>query len=99
MRNDLFLSPVPVLAGSAGRRDIASLSDMHEFLTSWPQSRHCDIYRTALRACQAAQAGHLTTEQARRAFVEFAKMSRILDPRMDAFIANAALGKMSDRHA
>jgi len=59
---------------------IRSLMDVHRFLTDWPPSRRTSVYSTAQRACQAAREGHLTADQARRAFIEFAKVHDILWP-------------------
>ncbi|MBN9073653.1 MAG: DUF982 domain-containing protein [Rhizobiales bacterium] len=93
-----FQSPVAVMVGLGAKREVCSLRDMHEFLMDWPPSRRGPVYNTAVRACEAARIGHLTVEQARRAFVEFARISRILWPEMDAAIADAALCKASYRY-
>lgn len=93
-----FQSPVAVMVGLGAKREIRSLQDMREFLADWPPSRRGPVYHTAVRACDAAKVGHLTVEQARRALVEFAKISRILWPEMDAVIADAALRSVPERH-
>lgn len=99
MIDNTFSSPVAVMIGLGAKREVCSLREMHEFLTDWPPSRRTDVYRTAVRACAAARGGHLTVEQARRAFVEFARISGILWPDMDGVIANAALRGSRDWHA
>jgi uncharacterized protein DUF982 len=69
--------PVAIAVGAGFRRDIATLAEMQNFLTEWPQARRGKIYDTALRACEMARAGHLTREQARRAFTAFAEAAGI----------------------
>lgn len=91
MIDNTFSSPVAVMIGLGAKREVRSIKDMHEFLTDWPPSRRTDVHRTAVRACAAVRDGHLTVEQARRAFIEFARISGILWPDMDGVIADAAL--------
>ena len=69
--------PVAIAVGAGFKRDIATLAEMQNFLNEWPQARRGKIYETALRACGAARAGHLTTDQARRAFTAFAEAAGI----------------------
>lgn len=90
MHSMRFDKPVSVTVGLNGTLEIHSLMDMHRFLTDWPPTRRTSVYETAVRACQAAHQGHLTADQARRAFVEFAKLHDILWPDMDSVIADAA---------
>ena len=90
MHSIKFEKPVSITVGFDGRLEVRSLMDMHRFLIDWPPSRRTSIYATAVRACEAARQGHLTAEQARRSFIEFAKVHDILWPDMDAFIADAA---------
>lgn len=94
-----FQIPVAVSVGLGTRLEIRSLMDMHRFLQDWPQSRRTSIYSTAWRACEAARLGHLTPEQARRAFVGFAKCHDILWPDMDGLIAEAARRRLDPSHA
>jgi hypothetical protein len=93
MHSFKFDKPVSVSVGFGCRLDVHSVMDMHRFLTDWPPSRRTSIYATAVRACDAARQGHLTAEQARRSFVEFAKVHDILWPDMDAVIADVALNR------
>ncbi|UVK37824.1 DUF982 domain-containing protein [Mesorhizobium sp. AR10] len=74
----LFHAPVAIAVGAGFKRDIASLAQMQNFLKEWPPARRGPIHATALRACDAARAGHLTTDQARRAFMSFAEAAGIL---------------------
>ena len=92
MHSFKFDKPASVSVGFGGKLDVRSVMDMHRFLTDWPPSRRTSIYATAVRACDAARHGHLTPEQARRSFIEFAKVHDILWPDMDAVIADRAVG-------
>ena len=87
MNNQSFETPVAVEVGMGSKLEIRNLADIHQFLIDWPPSRRGPVHSTAIRACDAARIGHLTTEQARRAFVEFAKCHQILWPDIDAVIA------------
>jgi len=93
-----FQQPVLVAIDFGAKVDIRSVLDMHRFLTDWPPSRRTSVYSTAVRACQAAREGHLTVEQARRAFVEFAKVHDILWFDMEPAIAQMAVRGRHSRH-
>lgn len=69
--------PVAIAVGAGFKRDIATLAEMQNFLQEWPQARRGNIYATAFRACDAARAGHLTKDQARRAFIAFTEAAGI----------------------
>jgi len=76
--NEMQLQPPVAIAVGAGfKRDIASLAEMQNFLKEWPAARRGKIYDTAVRACEAARAGHLSTGQARRAFASFVEAAGI----------------------
>ena len=76
--NDMRLQvPVAIAVGAGFKRDIATLAEMQNFLKEWPQAGRGKIYDTALRACEMARAGHLTKDQARRAFTAFAEAAGI----------------------
>lgn len=90
MQSLKFDNPVSVTLDFETKVDVRSLMDMHRFLTDWPPSRRTSVYTTAVRACEAARQGYLTTEQARRAFVEFAKVHSILWD-IDGFIASPGI--------
>jgi hypothetical protein len=72
-----FHAPVAIAVGAGFKREIASLAEMENFLKEWPPARRGQVYATALRACGAARVGHLTVDQARRAFVSFAEAAGI----------------------
>ena len=78
MYNTVLKVPVSVSIGPGHTVNVCTLFSMHQFLQGWPASRRTPIYETALRACVAAREGRLTAEQARQAFVEFAKSHKVL---------------------
>ncbi|MBZ9809733.1 MULTISPECIES: DUF982 domain-containing protein [unclassified Mesorhizobium] len=83
MHDKLFHSPVALTVGLGFKREIASLAEMHDFLTEWTTSRRGPLYRNAVKACALAIPGYITIEQARRALVEFAEAAGILWPEVD----------------
>ncbi|RUU04412.1 DUF982 domain-containing protein [Mesorhizobium sp. USDA-HM6] len=80
MHDRMFFTPVAVSVGAGHRRMIASLSDMHEFLTEFPPSRRRLSYGAAVRACEAARAREISAESARDALITFAVTAGILWP-------------------
>lgn len=72
-----FEIPVCVKIGST-TREVKSVRGACECLIDWPHSRRGPIYRTAVRACEAAVAGQVSVEGARSAFVGFARVTGIL---------------------
>ncbi|KUM27064.1 hypothetical protein AU467_17800 [Mesorhizobium loti] len=80
MRDRMFFTPVAVSVGAGHKRMIASLSDMHEFLTEFPPSRRRLSYGAAVRACEAARAEEIAAESARDALITFAVTAGILWP-------------------
>lgn len=77
--NDMpFHAPLTIAVGAGFKREIASLAEMQNFLKEWPAVRRGPVYATAIRACEAARAGHLTADQARRAFMGFAEAAGIV---------------------
>ena len=89
--------PVAIAVGAGFRRDITTLAEMQNFLREWPHARRGKIYETALRACEMARAGHLTKDQARRAFAAFAEATGIawtgIDPVTALRLAKAGTGQ------
>ena len=81
-----FEKPVAVSVGFDSKI-VVRKRDMHRFLIDWAPSRRTSFYSTAARACEAARQGHLTAEQAKRSFMEFAKVHDILWPDTEAAIA------------
>ncbi|OHV86826.1 DUF982 domain-containing protein [Mesorhizobium sp. ORS 3428] len=73
-------TPVAVSVGAGHKRMLASLSDMHEFLTEFPPSRRRLSYGAAVKACEAARAGKISAESARDAMINFAVTAGILWP-------------------
>ncbi|MFU0505821.1 DUF982 domain-containing protein [Pseudaminobacter sp. NGMCC 1.201702] len=58
--------------------EVYSVSQALDLLIDWPGTRQGPIYQTALNACLAATVEEVPTEDARRAFVSFARFSNIL---------------------
>ncbi|ANT52957.1 DUF982 domain-containing protein [Mesorhizobium amorphae] len=72
-----FLAPVQVKTSDV-RHDINSVREALVFLNQWPKARRGPVYSCAVRSCNAAIAGQMTTEQARQAFVSFARIAGVL---------------------
>jgi hypothetical protein len=87
-------NPVAIAVGAGSRRDITTLAEMQNFLQEWPHARRGKIYETALRACEMARAGHVTKDQALRAFTVFTETAGIawtgIDPVTALRLAKAA---------
>ncbi|MER9723806.1 MULTISPECIES: DUF982 domain-containing protein [unclassified Mesorhizobium] len=80
MHDAMFFTPVAVSVGAGHKRMLASLFEMHDFLTDFPPSRRRLSYGAAVRACEAARAGEISTEAARDALITFAVTAGILWP-------------------
>ncbi|AZO08918.1 MULTISPECIES: DUF982 domain-containing protein [unclassified Mesorhizobium] len=80
MYDRMFFTPVAVSVGAGHKRMIASLSEMHEFLTEFAPSRRRLSYGAAAKACEAARAGEIPAEAARDALITFAVTAGILWP-------------------
>jgi len=98
MQSLKFDKPVSVSIGFGSKLEVNSLMGIHQFLTDWPPSRRTSVYSTAVRACEAARQGQLTAEQARRAFIEFAKVHDILWPEIDPVVADMAMRGTHNNH-
>lgn len=98
MQPEFFSSPVVVLVGLGFKREVATLSELHEFLLEWSPSRRNAQHGSALRACEGAQSGIVTTEQARRAFMQFADAAGILQDEIEPVVAAKALAASRRRH-
>ncbi|RUU96490.1 DUF982 domain-containing protein, partial [Mesorhizobium sp. M7A.T.Ca.TU.009.01.3.1] len=83
MHDKLFHSPVALSVGLGFKREIASLAEMHDFLTDWTTSRRGPLYRNAVETCDLAVPGYVSVEQARRALLEFAQAAGILWPDLE----------------
>jgi len=86
-RVKLFRAPVAVSVGC----EIDSISEAREFLMDWTPSRRGKIYDAAVKACDYAEAGYVTTEQARQAFLTFAENAGILCSGIDYGMAARAV--------
>ncbi|RWD89667.1 MAG: DUF982 domain-containing protein [Mesorhizobium sp.] len=79
VRSDMPLrAPVAITVGAGFKREIASLAAMQNFLKEWPAAMRGDSYCAAVRACDAARAGEMKLEKARRAFLSFAEKAGIM---------------------
>lgn len=75
-----FFSPVRIARGHGQPvEDIDSVSEAMVFLRKWPTGRRGPVYQCALNCCSAALAGHMSAEEARKAFTGFARITRLLD--------------------
>ncbi len=61
--------------------EIETLAEAEAFLHAWPASRCGPVYACALRGCEAARAGAMKLDDARKAFESFARITGILAPR------------------
>lgn len=72
-----FAVPVLVVSG-AGIEAIETLDEAVRFLERWPAPRRGPVHQCAMKACEAAIAGHLTVEEGRRSLASFARITGIL---------------------
>ncbi|KRB19573.1 MULTISPECIES: DUF982 domain-containing protein [Mesorhizobium] len=93
MHDKLFHSPVALTVGLGFKREIASLAEMHDFLTNWTTSRRGPLHRNAVEACGLALEGCITRDEARHALVEFAKATGILWPEIEPVIVARAVAR------
>ncbi|WP_421912210.1 DUF982 domain-containing protein [Mesorhizobium sp.] len=93
MHEKLFHSPVAITVGLGFKREIASLTEMHDFLTEWSTARRGPLYQNAVKACDLAVPGYLTIEQARRALVAFAEAAGVLWPDVEPAIPTHAVAR------
>jgi uncharacterized protein DUF982 len=77
MINLAFLAPVQVKTSEV-IHDINSVREALVFLNQWPKVRRGPVYSCAVRSCNAAIAGQMSTQQARQAFVGFARIAGVL---------------------
>jgi hypothetical protein len=78
IRSDIELrAPVAIAVGAGFKREITSLTAMQNFLKEWPPAARDESYITALRSCEAARAGEIDLDEARQAFLIFAKKAGI----------------------
>ncbi|MDX8454697.1 DUF982 domain-containing protein [Mesorhizobium sp. VK9D] len=74
IRSDIELrAPVAIAVGAGFKREIASLTEMQNFLKEWPTVKRGESYTAAMRACEAAWAAEIELDKARQAFLVFAR--------------------------
>jgi hypothetical protein len=79
VRSDMaFGAPVAIAVGAGFKREIASLTEMQNFLKEWPIATRDESYETALQACEAARCGQMDLGDVRRAFLVFARQAGIV---------------------
>lgn len=76
--------PVTVAVGLSGSRDLSTIEDILDFLDEWPPARRGPIRESVRRLCLAVHADEATAEEAREAFVAFARLMNVLEPTFDA---------------
>lgn len=101
MTNDLFDKPVAVSVGLGFKREIATLDEMHEFLSECSAGSRGPLRQTALQACSAARTQIITVAMARQALVQFASAAGILwdDDEIEPMVASAALRQTARGYA
>ncbi|AZO62923.1 MAG: DUF982 domain-containing protein [Mesorhizobium sp.] len=78
-----FFTPVRIARGQGyPLEEVDSVSEAMVFLRKWPTGRRGPVYQCAVNCCSAAMAGKMSAEEARKAFVGFARITRILDDEM-----------------
>lgn len=80
MHTKLMFDPIAVSVGPGHRRELSTLSELHQFVDEWEPSRRGKTYEAAARAVEAARTGEGSIEQASAAFLAFAKAAAILWP-------------------
>lgn len=74
-----FFMPVRiVITDDQPVEEMYSVNQALDFLISWPSGRQGPVYQTALNACLAATVDKVSTEDARKAFISFARITNIL---------------------
>ncbi|PSJ56537.1 DUF982 domain-containing protein [Kumtagia ephedrae] len=58
--------------------EIETLHEAVAFLADWPRGRQGPVYACAKRSCEAALAGTMKVDDARKAFESFARITGIL---------------------
>ncbi|WP_413468511.1 DUF982 domain-containing protein [Mesorhizobium muleiense] len=74
-----FFTPVRISRGQESpAEEIDSVAEAMEFLRRWPIGRRGPVYQCAVNCCSAALAGRMSAEEARKAFIGFARITRLL---------------------
>lgn len=75
-----FFTPVRISRGQGYPvEEVESVAEAMVFLRKWPIGRRGPVYRCALNCCSAALSGQMSSEEARKAFIGFARITRLLD--------------------
>lgn len=78
-----FFTPVRIARGQGHPvEEVDSVSEAMVFLRKWPTGRRGPVYQCALNCCSAAISGTMSAEEARKAFIGFARITRLLDDDM-----------------
>jgi hypothetical protein len=74
-----FDSPVSIRAGHENTvRHVKSVNGASEVMTDWPHARRGPVYQETVAVIEAALAGEVTADQARKAFHDFADHAGVL---------------------
>jgi hypothetical protein len=74
-----FILPVRIVTEwRAPVTEIYSVEEALAFLDNFPKGRESPVYQRAVKSCFAASAGEDSADNARKAFVAFARMAGIL---------------------
>ena len=74
-----FFSPVRITLGRGQPiQDIENVAEALAFLREWPVGRRGPVYRCALNCCGAAMAAQMSSEEARKSFSGFARITGLL---------------------
>ncbi len=73
MHTKLMFDPIAVSVGPGHRRELSTLSELHQFMDEFDPSRRGKAYGATARAVEAALTGEGSIEQASAAFLTFAK--------------------------
>jgi hypothetical protein len=93
MHDKLFYAPVSIKLGEGVDTQIVSLSDMEQFLQTWPEFRRGKLYNMAVKAHEAARDGYITMDQARRALVTFVDATGLLRSDMEQSVTTSSLSR------
>jgi len=86
-----FFTPVRIARGQGHAvEEVDSVTEAMVFLRKWPTGRRGPVFQCALNCCAAAVSGKMSAEEARKAFVGFARITRLLDDDMALPLGGAA---------
>ncbi|HEV7415467.1 MAG TPA: DUF982 domain-containing protein [Tianweitania sediminis] len=101
MTNEAFDKPVAVSVGLGFKREIATLDEMHEFLSECSAGSRGPLREAALQACSAARKSGASVALARKALIAFASARGILwdDDEFEPMVASTALRQAVNGYA